>query len=233
MESKNQKIIITIIAVLVVISIAYIKIRNGKETGTQIATSTPESLATSTKVVTLSGNGSSDYKVEAVPINNNTQKISQPDLTKPIVFSTSANYSDEIKQMYTQKINDLKAKIKSTPGTLLPWIDLGSYEKAIGDYQTALEYWTYVSKAAPTDYLSLGNIGNLYAYYIKDNAMAEYYYKKAIANGPKQTYLYIQLAEVYRDVFKDIEKAKSIIDQGLKILPGDQALSSFKSNISN
>ncbi len=233
MENKNQKIIIAVIALVLVICLAYVKMRGDKDSDNQATQ--PNGLATTTqetiKGTALNGNGDAGYKVEAVPIENKTPKVAPPSLDKPVVFSTSLNFSDEIKELYTKKINDLKASIKSAPTSLLPWIDLGSYEKAVGNYQAALEDWTYVSKAAPTDYISLGNIGNLYAYYLKDNAMAETYYKKAIANGPKQTYLYIQLSEVYRDVFKDMDKAKAIIDQGLKILPGNVALLDFKSNL--
>jgi hypothetical protein len=61
--------------------------------------------------------------------------------------------------------------------------------------------------------------------------MAEMYYKDAISKGPKQTYLYIQLAEVYRDTFNNLDKAKAIIDQGLKVMPGDPALTEFKNSL--
>jgi tetratricopeptide (TPR) repeat protein len=169
--------------------------------------------------------------VQAVPIKDTKPKITAPSLDRVISFATSSNYTQEIKDMYLSKINGLKSQIKANSNTLLPWIDLGSYYKAIGDYAGALEAWTYVSKAAPTDYISRGNIGNLYAYYLKDNGMAEMYYKDAISKGPKQTYLYIQLAEVYRDTFNNLDKAKAIIDQGLKVMPGDPALTEFKNSL--
>lgn len=208
----------------------FLKTKNKKEVNPQQvvdnATTTEK-----TKIIDLNSGGGEGYKIEQVPIESKTVRVPAPSLDKPIVFSSQYNYTDEVKKMYTDKINSLKDQIRSNPNTLLPWIDLGSYEKSIGNYANALEDWTYVSKSAPTDYISLGNIGNLYAYYLKDNAMAEVYYKKAIQNGPKQTYLYIQLAEVYRDVFKDNAKATSIIDQGLKLLPNDLSLLDFKKNI--
>jgi tetratricopeptide (TPR) repeat protein len=79
--------------------------------------------------------------------------------------------------------------------------------------------------------VALGNLGNLYAYYIKDNAQAENYYKQAIAKGSTQAYLYVQLGEVYRDVFKDAAKAKATADQGLAKIPNDPSLLQFKATL--
>lgn len=231
--TKNKKILITVVILIIFGLFFYIKflknsnISNGEEGG--ISTNTNNTISTST-IKNINPNGGQGYTIERVPITTG-QKIKAPSLDRAIIFATTSNYTQEVKDIYIGKINSLKDQIKSNPNTLLPWIDLGSYYKAIGDYQGALDAWSYVSKAAPTDFISRGNIGNLYAYYLKDNAMAEVYYKDAISKNPKQTYLYIQLAEVYRDVFKDTIKAISILDQGLKSMPNDEALVSFKSTL--
>ena len=104
-------------------------------------------------------------------------------------------------------------------------------QKAGGDYQGAIISWKYASRLAPTDFISLANIGNLYAYFLHDNAQAEIYYKQAIAKGQTQAYLYTQLAEIYRDIFQDLDKAKSIIDQGLSKIPNDPSLLQFKESL--
>lgn len=226
--SKNQIILILVVIALLVLGYYFKK--NNSTAENKVA---DQSVSTTTNVVSLNANGASGYKVEQVPINPTgaTKNIPMPDLERPIVFDKNQVFSEEIKNLYTSKILGLKEQIKKNPNSLLPWLDLGMYEKAIGDYEGAKISWKYVSERAPTDFVSLGNLGNLYAYYLKDNAMAETYYKQAISKSPKQTYLYIQLAEVYRDVYKDNEKAKAIIDQGLKIMPGEVSLLDFRKNL--
>ena len=64
-----------------------------------------------------------------------------------------------------------------------------------------------------------------------DTAKAEMYFKQALSLGSAQAYLYIQFATFYRDVVKDMTKAKAIIDQGLAKLPNNQALVEFKASL--
>ena len=60
--------------------------------------------------------------------------------------------------------------------------------------------------------------------FLNDKNQAETYYKQAIINGPAQAYLYTQLAEVYRDIFKDLTKAQAVVAQGLLKIPNDPNL---------
>lgn len=229
-KSNNKNILIILGIVILILAGLYIKFKKNP----MVESDNLEdgaSATTTTQVATTTTGKLADITVERVPITETKVKISVPSLDRPIVFATTTKYTQEVKDFYISKINGLKSQIKANPNTLLPWIDLGSYYKAVGDFAGALEAWTYVSKAAPTDYISRGNIGNLYAYYLKDNGMAEMYYKDAISKGPKQTYLYIQLAEVYRDVFNNLDKARGILDQGLKIMPGDPAFTEFKNSL--
>jgi hypothetical protein len=100
-----------------------------------------------------------------------------------------------------------------------------------GDYEGASISWRYVSSVSPADFISQGNLGDLYAYHIKDKNLAETYYRKAIQNGPTQVYLYTQLSDVYKNVFKDLVRANAIIDEGLKKVPSDKTLLQYKSNL--
>ena len=53
------------------------------------------------------------------------------------------------------------------------WLVLGVYRKMIGDYESAKEVWEYASAIRPQNSVSFNNLGELYAYYLKDNAKAE------------------------------------------------------------
>ncbi len=228
--SKNQKIIAVVVIALLLGGIYY-KMKNKDVTEIPKVT---ESLSTATstdKNVVLDNNGQASYTVEKVPITPTAKNIPVPDLNRPVTFASSLVFTDEVKAMVTQKILGLQAEIKKDPSKLLYWIDLGTYQKMTGDYEGAKISWKYVSEKAPTDFISRGNLGNLYGYYIKDVAMSEMYYRDAISKDPKQVYLYIQLAEVYKDVSKDLDKSRAIIDEGLKKMPGNEALISFRDTI--
>ena len=125
----------------------------------------------------------------------------------------------------------LRVRVFRFPGHFQSCIYLGINQKAAGDYQGAISSWKYASYIVPDDFISLANVGNLYAYFLKDNAEAEVYYKEAIGKGPLNEYLYTQLAEIYRDIFKDLGKARTIVNQGLSQLPGSQNLLQLKESL--
>lgn len=226
--TKTQKIISLVVFILILILGAYMVSKKSKN---EVNTENGNASTTADVIIDQLSASNPNYKIEQVPITENAKKIPVPDLNRPVIFDSKLVFTDEVKQLITKKIIDLQTQIKADSSKLLPWIDLGMYQKMAGDYEGARVSWKYVSERAPTDFISRGNLGFLYAYHLKDNAMAEMYYKEAISKDPKQTYLYIQLAEVYRDVFQDKAKASAIIDQGLKVLPGDLALLDFKKNL--
>lgn len=231
--SKNQKIILAAIIILLILG-AYYRINKNKvevASDSQNQATTTVSAATTTNTVSANTTKVAGYTVEQVPVTPTKKTVPMPDLNRPVTFASNLVFTDEVKAMVTAKIKGLQDQIRADKTKLLPWIDLGMYQKMAGDYEGARISWKYVSEAAPNDFLSRGNLGNLYAYYLKDNAMAETYYKDAISKDTKQIYLYIQLAEVYKDVFHDTDKSKLIIDQGLKVNPGNQALIEFKNSL--
>ncbi|MFZ2523052.1 MAG: hypothetical protein WAW92_01565, partial [Minisyncoccia bacterium] len=150
------------------------------------------------------------------------------DINKQIVFNAKLNLSDDQKKFITDKIISQSAILKNDMASMQPWMDLGIYYKISGDYSGAAEIWKFVSEYAPQDFVSLGNLGDLYGYYLNDKILSETYYKKAITVNPKMAYLYTQLSSVYKYVFKDMDKAKAIIDEGLKANPDDPALTEFR-----
>ena len=77
-----------------------------------------------------------------------------------------------------------------------------------------------------------GDLGDLYAYFLRDTVSAEKYYTQAIKNGPTQTYLYIQLAQVQNDIEKNTAKALATVNAGLAKIPNDPNLLQYKAELS-
>jgi tetratricopeptide (TPR) repeat protein len=229
--TKTQKIIVSVVAVVVLLSV-YIAFDRRSKSNTNNNTETEATSTTSASHETLNPNGTNDYTVEQVPVQTQVKaKVPVPDLNRPIYFLPSLKLNQDIQDLVTSKINSLRAVLKNDPTQLTYWIDLGMYQKMGGDYEGAAISWKYVAAVTSKDFIAYGNLGDLYAYYIKNNGMSETYYKLAIARDSKQAYLYIQLAAVYKDVFHDLDKARAILDQGLKALPNDPALLEAKNNL--
>ena len=235
--TKTHKIIISIVTVAVLLGVYIAFDRKSKENnqtgsiGNQISESTTTTTTTSSNVGIVA-QGTGGYKIEQVS-SNESKGLPQPipDLNRPSTPGGSAIVAPEAKAVATEKIFSLQTSLKKDPSNFYAWLDLAMYQKMAGDYAGAVLSWQYAGKLIPSDFISVANLGNLYAYFLKDNTKAEMYYKQAITKGPTQAYLYTQLAEVYRDVFKDLNKAKAIVDQGLSQIPSDQNLLQMKDSL--
>ncbi len=216
--TKTQKIIIAIVGVLIFIGI-YVVFDNKSKTNPESPT---ENIATTTDKELV-------YKVENVtpkPTSELPKPI--PDLDRPLTKSPIAVVLDSDTSVAIKNIKELQAMLKNKPSDFPVWMDLAMYQKLGGDYEGALISWKYVGRLAPTDFVSVANIANLYAYFIKDNVKAEEYYKKAISVNSEQPYIYTQLAEFYKDILKDIVKARAIVEEGLKKNPLDETLLEYR-----
>lgn len=207
------------VLLLAVLVLGYFMLAKKKEIGNDSNTT----VATTTSNVVTSTDG--NYTIEQIPT-----EVSVPDLNRKVVFGSSTNYDTETKKIITNKIVSLQDELKKDSKNLSKWLDLGIYQKMAGDYEGAVISWKYVTSVS-NDYVAFGNLGNLYAYYLKDKNLSATYYNQAIKNGPTQVYLYTQLADVYKDVFKDVSKARAIIEEGLKKVPGDKVLLQYKANL--
>ena len=96
---------------------------------------------------------------------------------------------------------------------------LGLEKKRINDYEGARDAWERAGVVSPTNSISFNNLGDLYAYYLKDNKKAEENFLIAIKNGPNQIYIYRSLYEFYRYVMKDDAKARAILEKGIATNP--------------
>lgn len=229
--TKKQKLITSALTIIILLGV-YIAF-DSRPVNTEVKST--EMISTSTSIdssgkIKIEGTGS--YTIREVPVDvvDDVPKPI-PDLNRVSVASSGATVLPEVKLAAAEKIKTLQAKLKENPAYVEAWIDLGIYQKMAGDYAGAVISWKYASKLSPTDYVSVGNLGNLYAYFLKDNAQAEVYYKQAISKGSTQVYLYTQLAEVYRDIFKDLDKARAIVTQGLSKIPNNPNLLQLQASL--
>lgn len=227
--TKTHKMIISAVAVLILLGI-YIAFDRNSEEKEKLSDLVENIIATSTDSKTTTQNTGS-YTIEQVPINETSVPKPIPNLNRPVIVSSKAMVTTEATTAATPNIKLLQARLKNNPSDFNSWINLGINQKEAGDYDGAVISWKYASKLAPSDYISLGNLGNMYAYFLKDNAQAEVYYRQAISKGPTQAYLYVQLIEVYRDVFKDLEKARDMVSQGLSKIPNDPNLLQLQASL--
>lgn len=230
--TKIQKILITILIALVLFG-GYVYFDRTSKVGSGTVATTTGGLATTTGSKTYTDSQGLTYTITPVSNQKPASTLPQPipDLNRPVTKFPGATVSEANMASAQLKVKELQSALKADPKAFVNWMDLGMYQKLGGDYEGALISWKYASRLVPTDFVSLGNIGNLYAYEIRDNIQSEIYYKQAIGRGPKEGYLYYQLGEVYRDFFHDIAKARAIADQGLSQNPTDEVLLQFKAGL--
>jgi cytochrome c-type biogenesis protein CcmH/NrfG len=227
---NTKRTIIILIATIIIIggALAFFMMKK-KAAEPAAGTSVTEATTTSGTRIVAQGNGT--YTITQVPLNEG-KGVPQPmpDLDRKVVFTNASLPADQ-KIVVSQKISTIQADLKKNAANFPDWINLGMYEKMAGDYQGTILTWQYAARLAPSSYIPLADLGNLYAYFLNDTAKGEDYYRQAIAKGPDQSNLYAQLAEIYRDSDKDISKAKAIIDQGLSKIPNDPGLLQFKASL--
>lgn len=168
--------------------------------------------------------GSGDFTVEDIKLlkeNNQFNKkttIGIPDLDREIKVY-SPDISEDAQKIAISKIKEAVSFLKKDNKSEDYWLELGRLRNMIGDYEGAKEVWEYISAVSPKSSTSFNNLGELYAYYLKDNAKAEKNYAKAIENDPSAIYIYRNFFDFYRFVAKDPTKARALLEKGIAANP--------------
>lgn len=170
--------------------------------------------------VTIESEGDMDsVKIEPVEIKNDKPVVNIPAPNLDREIKITGEMSDEAKRIVTAKIQDLSGQLKKDSDNLENWLVLGVYRKTIGDLESAREIWEYASAIRPGNSVSFNNLGELYAYYLKDSKKAEENYAKAIENDPSAIYIYRNFFDFYRYFLKDMTKARAVLEQGIAANP--------------
>lgn len=223
MFNQKNKIIAQVVIVITVLALGYYFYSDYKKMPEGAITDNPpqeeNNATTSLEVIKdLPAQAGGDANKEATG-------IPAPSLDRPIVYP--AGMPAQIKKDNKSKISVIIDALKSDPSSFNNWIDLGLYRKLLEDYEGARQAWEYASLLRPQSPASFSNLGILYGYYLKDAPKAEKSFLKAIENDPKDINLYFQTYDFYKDVMKDLAKAKAIIETGLKNNPTDKDLESM------
>lgn len=145
-----------------------------------------------------------------------------PDLDREVKIS--AVLPEDSKKILENKIMEVSAVLKKDPSLSDYWLELGRLRSAIGDYEGAKLAWEYLTKIRPENFVPFNNLGELYAYYLKDYKKAEENYAKAVERGPENIPAYRNFYEFYRFVLKNDAKAKAILEQGIAANLGNASL---------
>ena len=129
------------------------------------------SSQSSKNIVNIGGvsvEGDGGIKIEPIEIKNNktASNIPLPNLNREVKIT--ANMDENAKKIASAKIQDLSSQLKKDSDNLENWLVLGVYRKIIGDYEGA-KVWEYAGAVRPQNSVSFNNLGELYAYYLKNN----------------------------------------------------------------
>lgn len=113
------------------------------------------------------------------------------------------------------EIKEFVINLEKNSTSFQDWIDLGLAYKQLGDYEGARDAWEYVSLLYPKNIVSFGNLGDLYANFLKDYAKAEARYKTAIKNKPNDVYLYGNLFDLYKMYKQEAGNGEAVLKDGI------------------
>lgn len=157
------------------------------------------------------------------------QKVSVP---APTLTYSKADFSavdPQVVAVMTAKMDVTIANLKKDPTSFQDWIDLGFDRKTLGDYGGAAADWEYVSLLYPQNLIAFGNLGDLYANFLHNNAKAEAYYQTAIKNSPQNIDYYRNLFTLYISENKN-SQAVALLEDGLAKNPKNPDLELLLSN---
>lgn len=152
-----------------------------------------------------------------------------PSLSRPIVIPASFSPTDA--SLAKESIVKLIDAIKKSPENGALWADLGFKRKGIEDYEGAKEAYSYSQKLMPNNAVVADSLGVIYGDYLKDYPKAEQQFRLAITLDPSASFLYIRLFEFYRYALKDDVKAKAILEEGLRAIPGETSFQALLETI--
>lgn len=166
--------------------------------------------------IAIQGEGDvNGIKIEKIDIVNDSYvaNIPVPDLDREIKIA--GNISEDAIRIATNKIKDISDQLKKDSDNLENWLLLGIYRKMLNDYEGVRLAWEYAGAIRPKSPTPFNNLGELYAYQLKDNIKAEENYLIAIKNDPSAIYIYRNFFDFYRYFVKDMAKARAILEKGI------------------
>jgi tetratricopeptide (TPR) repeat protein len=99
------------------------------------------------------------------------------------------------------------------------YINLGVLWKMADDFEGAILAWEYAKEMSPTYYSPYHNLGNLYLYELKDNALSETNLQEAIRLNPQLIDAWKSLHDLYRYEMAQTPEAEAALTEALRVNP--------------
>ncbi|MDP3741436.1 MAG: hypothetical protein Q8R08_03895 [bacterium] len=123
------------------------------------------------------------------------QKILTIDESKftPAEGLPAETFDAEINKLYEQK-----EKVLENPQNAQLWFDFAYTKQFLNDHEGAILSWEKSLELQPLNFLTAGNLGNTYQYFLKNYDKAEFYYLEALKIRPNYTIAFQGLLDIYR-----------------------------------
>ncbi len=220
----KTKILVSIIALVIIIGGGWYawKMRHTSPTSLNNEPVNYIPITETANTATTSGQNSSSKNptVTATPQDAILKAQAMKVIDRPINFGPAISASSQ--KTLTEKINSYKDTIRKNYNSDEPWLMLGSYYKAAGDYNGAIAMWDFLAFMRPKGYLAFHNLGSLYGFELHNYAKSEENFLKAIQNEPKDFDAYSQMVTVYR-AYKP-EKIEAFLLSGITANPNETSL---------
>ena len=197
MTQNKKNLLIYIVAVLIIGGITYYFLQSKAD---------PNSLPI-TETVEIAPGVTAEIEREA-KIATTSPLYLNPSVKAPALYPITSS----------PKSDALIASLKKEP-KYIDWSDLGMYRKAAGDYKGAEEIWTYLITASPRGTDAYINLGDLYMYYLHNNAKAELMFLKAVEVSPRVVEAYRRIVDFYVTALRNKAKAKDFLEASIVKYP--------------
>ena len=134
-------------------------------------------------------------------------------ISRPILVRIQL--ADSVKNQAIEKIKQINESIRANYDLDSQWLELAAYRKLIGDYDGAIEAWNFLSLIRPKNFVSYNNLGDLYAFNLKDYEKGEQNFLQSISNNPQNINAYMQLITIY-EATNQLNKIEPILLLGIK-----------------
>ena len=224
-EGRKKAILLRVIIVLALLGgIFYIIYNDYKQiklplddTVTKIATTTPPAVNLSTATSKVPVVGAKDNKKASVE-DKDILAFPIPNLDR--YYSVPVSLDKSIAEQTVREISSTVASLKKDPAQFNKWLELALLRKIVEDYSGAEEIWLFTAKEWPDSSISHTNLGDLYAFYLKDYPKAEISLKRVIEIEPHNVSAYRNLYMLYANQYTEKKlEAVPILLSGIKNNP--------------
>lgn len=112
-------------------------------------------------------------------------------------FAAPVGLSNEQFEQKIKELEDRKQAVLKSPKDAQAWFLFGYTLEFLNDHQAAAAVWEKAYALQPLNFVITANLGNVYQYFLKDYARAEFYYKKSLEIQPALTSAYQGLIDLY------------------------------------